>query len=57
MEQIKRFFECTVPISNCNLKCSYCYVIQENRRDSGNPPFCATPKNIGKAFTQKRVGG
>lgn len=57
MEKIKKFFECLIPISNCNLKCSYCYVIQENRRDSGNVPFKLPPKEIARAFSKKRIGG
>ena len=32
MDKIKRFFECLMPVSICNLECPYCYVIQENRR-------------------------
>lgn len=30
MEPIKKFFECLIPVTACNLKCSYCYVIQRN---------------------------
>ena len=29
----KRFIECLLPVTICNLKCSYCYIIQGNRRD------------------------
>ena len=32
MDKINRFLECLVPVTACNLKCSYCYVIQEGRR-------------------------
>ena len=32
MEKKKRFIECLLPSSFCNLRCEYCYVIQQNRR-------------------------
>lgn len=57
MERIKKFFECTIPVSNCNLRCSYCYVIQENRRDTRKALFVLSPKKIGEAFSKERVGG
>lgn len=56
-DKIHRFVECTVPISNCNLKCEYCYVIQENRRNTKTNSFLLKPREIGKAFSQKRWGG
>lgn len=54
---IKRFFECLIPVTVCNLKCSYCYVIQ---RDYRNMKLCElkySPEYIGKCLTQKRLGG
>lgn len=57
MDTISRFFECLVPISKCNLKCSYCYVMQEGRRNTEAVKFVATPEEIGRAFSQARVGG
>lgn len=57
METIKRFVECLVPVSQCNLKCSYCYVIQENRRNSTTSPFACSPEEIGYAFRKERWGG
>ncbi|MBQ7221651.1 MAG: radical SAM protein [Synergistaceae bacterium] len=54
---IKKFVECTVPISHCNLRCSYCYIIQENRRDADMPGFRYSPEYIGRAFRQERWGG
>jgi len=57
VEKIKRFIECTVPISNCNLKCGYCYVIQENRRNSHVSKFNLSPSKMMAAFNAERWGG
>lgn len=57
MEQIKRFIECLVPITNCNLKCSYCYIIQEGRRGKMESRFEYSPEHIGAALSKKRLGG
>lgn len=57
MDKIKRFFECLVPESNCNLKCSYCYLIQSNRRAEKMVNFLYSPEHIGKALTKERLGG
>lgn len=57
MAGIKRFFECTLPISVCNLECSYCYVIQENRRTMKNEQLDYSPEYIAHALRKERVGG
>lgn len=57
MLKIKRFFECLIPESNCNLKCSYCYLIQSNRRLEKKVQFLYSPEYIGKALTKERLGG
>lgn len=57
MAQIKRFLECLLPISICNLKCSYCYIIQENRRNMKNEELTYSPDRIARALRQERVGG
>ncbi len=57
MEKVKRFIECLVPISKCNLKCGYCYVIQENRRNTEVADLAASPERIGAAFRKERWGG
>ena len=53
-ETVSRFIECLIPISHCNLRCSYCYIIQQNRRDQKMPAFAYPPEYIGKAFSKKR---
>jgi len=57
VEKIKRFIECLVPVSVCNLKCEYCYIIQEDRRKNEMPTFKYSPEHIGKALSKERLGG
>lgn len=57
MDKIKRFIECLVPVTACNLKCEYCYVIQENRRKLEMPKFKYSPQIIGKGLSKERLGG
>jgi len=57
MDKIKRFIECYIPITICNMKCEYCYVIQENRRAEQKAVFQYTPEQMGRALTQERLGG
>ncbi|MBQ2835558.1 MAG: radical SAM protein [Clostridia bacterium] len=57
MEKIKRFLECLVPVTACNLRCEYCYVMQEGRRTDEIPKFRYSPEHIGKALNKKRLGG
>lgn len=57
MDKIKRFFECLIPITACNLKCLYCYVIQENRRRMQLAELQYTPQHIAEALTKERLGG
>lgn len=54
---IRRFIECLIPVTACNLKCEYCYVIQENRRKNEMPIFKYSPETIAKGLSQKRLGG
>lgn len=57
MEKITKFIECLVPVTICNLRCEYCYIIQEDRRKNELPNFKYTPKQIRKGLSQKRLGG
>mgnify|MGYP005800003425 CR=1 FL=1 len=57
MENIKRFFECLLPVSVCNLECPYCYVIQENRRKMELATLKYPPEHIVRALRKERVGG
>lgn len=57
MGKIKRFLECLLPVSVCNIQCSYCYLIQENRRDMKSEELLYSPEHIAKALRQERMGG
>lgn len=57
MEKIKRFIECLLPVTACNLKCSYCYVIQRNNRKNKMADMKYSPEQIGLATTKERWGG
>lgn len=54
---VKRFFECLIPVTLCNLKCSYCYVIQRDYRNMKLAELRYTPEHIGKCLTKERLGG
>lgn len=57
MEKIKRFIECLIPVTACNLKCSYCYVIQRDNRKNKLPNMKYDICTIKKALTKERFGG
>lgn len=57
MAKIKRFFECALPVSVCNIECSYCYLIQENRRNMKSEPLPYPVEHIVMCLNQKRLGG
>lgn len=54
---MKRFFECLIPITACNLKCSYCYIIQEGRRKNEKATLNYSPEIIGQGLSIRRLGG
>lgn len=56
-DKIKRFIECIVPVTACNLRCHYCYVIQNDYRTNKIPKFEYSPEYIAKALSKKRLGG
>ena len=55
--KIKRFFECYIPVTACNLRCDYCYIIQASRNTGKFPKFNYSPEHIGRALTRERLGG
>lgn len=56
-DKIKRFFECLIPVTSCNLHCEYCYVIQRKNRKMEIPKLKYTSEIIGKGLTIERLGG
>lgn len=54
---MRRFIECLLPTSICNLHCSYCYVIQYGHRKNEQVKLQYSPKIIGEALSQQRLGG
>ena len=57
MDKVKRFIECLIPVTACNLKCSYCYVIQRHNRKGRMAELKYSPEQIGRALRQERWGG
>lgn len=55
--EIKRFIDIHVPIYQCNLKCSYCYVGQHQFENIKNPCFEYDVNTVRKALSIKRLGG
>lgn len=57
MDEIKRFLNCSVPVSTCNLRCRYCFVTQSKEFEKKVDQFPVSPIDIAKALTKKRLGG
>lgn len=57
MDKIKYFFECLIPITACDIKCHYCYVVQRDNRKMKMADMKYSPEHIGKSLSQKRLGG
>lgn len=57
MDKIVKFIDLDVPITKCNLRCHYCYVITNEVRDTEETVFKYSASHIGKALTQERLGG
>ena len=57
MIKIKRFIECLLPVTACNLRCSYCYVIQRENNKGKLPELKYSVEQMSKALTVERLGG
>lgn len=54
---MKRFINCHVPVTACNLRCPYCYVTQNKWWDRPTPKYKYSADTIKKALTVERLGG
>ena len=57
MEKITRFIECLLPITLCNLKCPYCYVIQRHNRKMAHADLHYPVDHMIKCLSKERFGG
>ena len=57
MDKIKRFIECLIPVTVCNLRCDYCYVIQRNKNSGKMPEYKYSIDTMKKALSKDRLGG
>lgn len=57
MDKMKRFIDCYVPVTYCNLKCSYCYLKQGDKFQYRIPGFQYDAEYVGRALSKKRLGG
>lgn len=56
-DKLKGFIEVLIPITLCNLKCHYCYVIQRDNRTNDPGTVGHTPEEIRSALSKERLGG
>ena len=56
-DKIKRFFECYIPVTVCNLKCEYCYVPQNHWTMGKMPSFRYPIGRIVAGLSKERLGG
>lgn len=54
---MRRFIECLIPVTACNLRCSYCYVIQQGRRKNEKAVFQYSAETISQGLSKERLGG
>lgn len=57
MDILKRFIDIHIPISTCNLKCTYCYVPKAGKYGSERLEFPYSAKHIRRALSINRLGG
>lgn len=57
MDKMKRYVECYVPVTTCNLHCHYCYITRQKKWNEPQTPMEHTPQEIRKALSKKRLGG
>lgn len=55
--KIKRFIDCFVPITNCTLRCEYCYITQHRLFEKSDVKLNFSPSLVAKALSKERMGG
>lgn len=55
--KLKGFIEVLIPITICNFKCHYCYVIQRDNRTNNPGRVSHSPQEIAYALRKERLGG
>lgn len=56
-DKIVGFIEVLIPITACNIKCEYCYIIQRHNRSMHIPSLSHSPKEIAYALRPERFNG
>ena len=57
LDKIKKYIECYIPVTTCNLRCDYCYITQNNRWNDALPEFKYSAQYVRKALSKERLGG
>lgn len=62
MENFVRFFNCPIPVTGCNLRCDYCYLVQQGNEKlldfkESNEGFMYSVPHMLKALDPERLGG
>ncbi|MDR2406911.1 MAG: radical SAM protein, partial [Bacteroidales bacterium] len=54
---IKRFINCNLPVTTCNLRCHYCYITQSGDFDKKPVRFNYSHECMAEALSVERLGG
>ena len=58
MDKIKRLILVNVPMSICNLRCSYCYLTHRDEYyQNKQPHYILSPQDVARALSRNRLGG
>lgn len=57
LDKIKKYIECYIPVTTCNLRCDYCYITQMKRWSDKLPEFKYSAQYVRKALSKERLGG
>ena len=56
-DRLKKYFDVYVPVTTCNLRCSYCYITQLRITSAELKPLPYSLSLIRKALSRERLGG